>query len=172
AVYRFNKISNAVVKMVQSEREQCLKRIVEAGWIQPSCTKRPVGGHLGGSVHVATPFHCDYGYNISISDNVIIEPNCQLLDSGRISIGKNTTICVGATITTLEIPTDTRILKGSKGAKVAKEVYIGENVYVGNGCIIEAGVRIGNGAIIRPGSVVVRDIPPNCIAFGNPANCT
>ena len=77
------------------------------------------------------------------------------------------------------------MLKGSKGTEIAREVYIGENVYIGDGCIIEAGVRIGNNAIIRAGSVVVRvssydhkwsteadcmqDIPADCVAFGNPA---
>jgi maltose O-acetyltransferase len=31
------------------------------------------------------------------------------------------------------------------------------------------GVTIGDNAIIGAGSVVVGDIPPNCVAVGNPA---
>jgi acetyltransferase-like isoleucine patch superfamily enzyme len=61
-------------------------------------------------------------------------------------------------------------LKGACGTQVAKEIHIGANVCIGDSCIIEAGVRIGNGAIIGSGSVVVHDVPADCIARGNPAN--
>lgn len=175
AVYRFNSTSNANNSLAEGERVRCFKWVVAAGWIQPRNGDRQVSGHLGGGVHVSAPFHCDYGYNISVGENVVIGPNCQLLDSGRIAIGRNTKIGARVTITTLLSPEDTKSIKGSNGLKgsngteVAKEVFIGENVYVGDGCIIEAGVRIGNGAILRAGSVVIRDIPPDCVVQGNPA---
>jgi acetyltransferase-like isoleucine patch superfamily enzyme len=51
-------------------------------------------------MQVATPFHWRYGYNISCADNVVIGPDCQLLDSGRISIGENTRIGARVLITT------------------------------------------------------------------------
>src|SRR6185369_10779091 len=106
-------------------------------------TERHVVSHLGGNVHVTTPFHCDYGYNLSIAENVVVGPNCHLLDSARICIGRNTKIGARVTISTLKTPTDTKALKGSNGTEVAQQVWIGENVYIGDGCIIEAGVRIG-----------------------------
>jgi acetyltransferase-like isoleucine patch superfamily enzyme len=56
----------------------------------------------------------------------------------------------------LKTPTDVKSLKGSNGTEVARDVHIGENVYIGDSVVIEAGVRIGNNAIIRAGSVVVR----------------
>ena len=121
-------------------------------------------------VHVATPFYCDYGYNISIDDNVIIGPDCQLLDPARITIGKDTKIGARVIITTLETPKDLNVLKGACGTQVAKGIYIGANVHIGDSCIIEAGVRIGNGAIIGSGTVVVNGMLPECIACGNPAN--
>ncbi|KAF2997307.1 Maltose acetyltransferase [Curvularia kusanoi] len=169
AVYRFNSLNNAAVQISASERERLFEYIVAARWIYPRPGELRVTGHLGGGVNVAIPFHCDYGYNISVGDNVVIGPNSQLLDSSRIAIGRNTRIGARVTISTVKTPSDTKMLKGSKGTEIAREVYIGENVYIGDGCLIEAGVRIGNNAIIRAGSVVVRDIPADCVAVGNPA---
>ncbi|KAF3026904.1 Maltose acetyltransferase [Didymella heteroderae] len=169
AVYHFNSLSNAAVQIAASERERQFKYIIAAGWIYSRPGEHRVTGHLGGGINVAIPFHCDYGYHISIGDNVVIGPNSQLFDSGRIAIGRNTKIGARVTISTLKAPCDINTLKRSKGTEIAREVYIGENVYIGDGCIIEAGVRIGNNAIVRAGSVVVRDIPADCVALGNAA---
>jgi acetyltransferase-like isoleucine patch superfamily enzyme len=191
AVWNFNGTASPSVFIAGGELERHFKRIVAAAWIRPhDMDPRPgapkTGGHLGGNVKVNTPFHCDYGYNISIGDNVIIGPHCQLLDSARIAIGRNTKIGARCTISTLKTPTDVKSLKGSNGTELARDVHIGENVYIGDSVVIEAGVRIGNNAIIRAGSVVVRvstitrssttiqanskqDIASNVVAHGNPA---
>lgn len=52
---------------------------------------------------------------------------------------------------------------------VAKPVSIGCNVWLGEQVCIMPGVKIGDGAVIGAGSVVTRDIPPGCVAVGNPA---
>lgn len=48
-------------------------------------------------------------------------------------------------------------------------VTIGNNVWIGWGCIILKGVNIGDNSIIAAGSVVLNDIPANVLAAGNPA---
>lgn len=48
-------------------------------------------------------------------------------------------------------------------------IVIGDYVFIGARCVILKGVTIGEKSIIAAGSVVVKDIPPNCIAGGNPA---
>lgn len=50
-----------------------------------------------------------------------------------------------------------------------KDVFIEENVWIGDRVIILGGVTIGEGAIIQAGSVVVNDIPKYAIAGGHPA---
>lgn len=154
AVNQFNSTSSASVAIAHEERGRHFESIVAARWISPRANERH--GHLGSKVHVATPFHCDYGYNLSIADRVAIGPNCQFFDSARICIGRNTRIGGRVTISTVKTPTDPKQLKGSEGTEVAREVWIGENCYIGDDCTIEAGVKIGDFAIVRPGSVVVR----------------
>lgn len=46
---------------------------------------------------------------------------------------------------------------------------IGNNVTLGAAVTIIGNVHIGNNVIIGAGSVVVKDIPDNCVAAGNPA---
>jgi acetyltransferase-like isoleucine patch superfamily enzyme len=159
ALFRFNNIANPHVTISRRERDRNFRQIVLAQWVpSPRHIDRrpavPTGGQLGENVNVATPFHCDYGYNLFIADDVTIKACSRLHDSAKIAIGRNTTIGNGVTIQTLKTPTDIRRLKGSNGAEVAREVHIGENVYIGDNAIIEAGVTISHDAIIRPGSIV------------------
>lgn len=46
---------------------------------------------------------------------------------------------------------------------------IGDNVSLGANVVIIGGVNIGNNVTIGAGSVVVKDIPDNSVAVGNPA---
>jgi acetyltransferase-like isoleucine patch superfamily enzyme len=48
-------------------------------------------------------------------------------------------------------------------------VIIGSNVWIGDSAIICKGVTIGDNSIIGAGAVVVKNIPPDVIAAGNPA---
>jgi acetyltransferase-like isoleucine patch superfamily enzyme len=50
-----------------------------------------------------------------------------------------------------------------------KPVRIGRYAWIGHNSFIMKGVTIGEGAIIGVNSVVVNDIPPYCVAMGNPA---
>lgn len=49
------------------------------------------------------------------------------------------------------------------------EILIGNDVWIGNGTTIMAGVRIGDGAVVAANSNIVKDVPPYAIVGGNPA---
>lgn len=55
------------------------------------------------------------------------------------------------------------------GKKDGKRPRIGNNVTVGCHVAIIGDITIGDNAIIGAGSVVVKDVPDNCIVAGNPA---
>jgi virginiamycin A acetyltransferase len=65
---------------------------------------------------------------------------------------------------------------GWEGAMEGREypsrgnTVIGNDVWIGYGATIMAGVTVGDGAIIATKSVVTRDVPPYTIVGGNPAH--
>lgn len=55
------------------------------------------------------------------------------------------------------------------GKKGEKRPTIGNNVTLGASVTIIGNVHIGNNVVVGAGSVVVKDVPDNCIVAGNPA---
>jgi acetyltransferase-like isoleucine patch superfamily enzyme len=55
----------------------------------------------------------------------------------------------------------------SRGLKV--DTVIGKNCIIGTRAIVMPGVKIGDSAIVAAGSIVVKDVPANCMVAGNPA---
>ena len=49
------------------------------------------------------------------------------------------------------------------------EIVVGDDVWIAHGAILEPGARVGNGSAVSAGSVVTGEIPPGCLAIGNPA---
>lgn len=54
------------------------------------------------------------------------------------------------------------------GVTLSSFVKIKKNTMIGSGVSVKDGITIGSNTIIGLGSVVVKDIPDNCIAYGNP----
>jgi len=52
--------------------------------------------------------------------------------------------------------------------KPYKKITLGNDVWVGDRCIILDGVNVGDGAIIGAGTTVSKDVPPYAIVVGNP----
>lgn len=59
--------------------------------------------------------------------------------------------------------------KCSKVKECLKGPTIGKNAKIGASCTILPGVKIGENSLIGAGSVVVKDVPANSVAVGNPA---
>ena len=49
------------------------------------------------------------------------------------------------------------------------EITIGDNVWLGGGVIVLAGVSIGDNTVVGAGAVVTKDLPADVVAVGNPA---
>jgi len=64
---------------------------------------------------------------------------------------------------------NTRVLTHDRTRGLYLHTRIGENCFIGGESIILPGITIGDNCVIGAGSVVTKDVPPRCIAAGNPA---
>jgi acetyltransferase-like isoleucine patch superfamily enzyme len=113
-----------------------------------------VKGTLGPGVKIEAPFTCRYGYNINIMDDVHIERNCDIDDSGRVDIGRQTWIGPHVCILTSVLCNGSGDDGRSGAQRSARPVWIGPKVQIGARALICAGVRLEEGTIVEPGAVV------------------
>ena len=122
--------------------------------------------NMGKNIDIQTPFFCDYGFHIEMGDNFFANFNCVFLDCNYIKIGNNVFLGPNVQVYTAHhpVPAAERI----KGLELASPVIVGDNVWIGGSSIICPGVTIGENTTIGAGSVVVKNIPANVVAAGNP----
>ena len=123
-------------------------------------------GKTGKNFLIEQPFQCDYGYNIEIGENFYSNHNLIILDPAKVTFGDNVFIGPNCGFYTPEHPLDASTR--NKGLEYAKPIKVGNNVWFGGNVIVLGGVTIGDNAVIGAGSVVVKDIPANTVAVGNP----
>ena len=132
-------------------------------------------GSIGKNVAIDVNFFCDFGSNIFIGDDVIINSNCTFIDNEKITIGNKVLIAPNVQIYTAyhSLLPEQRFIEKKEGSDCyyttcADPVEIKDGAWIGGGVIILPGVTIGENSIIGAGSVVTRSIPDNCVAVGNP----
>lgn len=122
---------------------------------------------VGEEALIRPPFHCDYGYNISLGPGAFLNFNCIILDVEPVFIGEGTAIGPAVQILASDHPRDPRLRQ--KKVRFGRPITIGANVWIGGGAIILPGVTIGDDAIVGAGSIVTRDVPAGVTVVGNPA---
>ena len=128
---------------------------------------RKLLGSVGPDVHIKPPFRVDYGKYITIGARTFANYGLVALDVAPITIGKDVLIAPNVQLLTPTHPLDAQLRLDKLEA--AKPIVIGDNVWLGGGAIVLAGVTIGKNSVIGAGAVVTRSVPADCVAVGNPA---
>jgi maltose O-acetyltransferase len=124
-------------------------------------------GACDNEVLINQPFYCDYGSHIRVGRSFFANFNFTVLDEAYVTIGDD--CFVGPNVSIYTACHDTDPQKRNSREEWAEPVTIGDNVWIGGNTTILPGVTIGSNVTIGAGSVVVKDIPDNCVAVGNPA---
>src|SRR5246127_2117223 len=152
ATHRWLARYNAALDMASSDRHTLLRERLAA---------------VGDGAVIRPPFHCDYGFNISLGMGAFLNFNCVILDVVEVTIGDRTQIGPGVQILAADHPRDPAVR--ARGLEFGRPVRIGSDVWIGGGAILLPGVTVGDGAVIGAGSVVTRDVAAGATVMGNPA---
>ncbi|MEU9037054.1 sugar O-acetyltransferase [Streptomyces sp. NPDC048352] len=128
---------------------------------------RELLGLVGEGVRIRPPFHCDFGFHIRIGTGTFVNFNAVFLDTAPITIGEDVQIGPNVQLLTPAHAMDPGLRRA--GWERGLPVTIGDNVWLGGGAIVCPGVTVGANTVVGAGSVVVRDLPPDVVAVGNPA---
>ncbi|MFI0792285.1 sugar O-acetyltransferase [Micromonospora rubida] len=131
---------------------------------------RELLGSVGEGTWVRPPFHCDYGWNSHLGPRGFVNFNAVFLDVARITVGADVQMGPNVQLLTATHPVDPEPRREKWEA--AQPITIGDNVWLGGGVIVLAGVTIGDNTVVGAGAVVTRDLPANAVAVGNPARVT
>jgi acetyltransferase-like isoleucine patch superfamily enzyme len=126
-------------------------------------------------------YGCEIGDDTKIGAFVEIQKNASV--GKRCKISSHTFICEGVTIEdnvfvghSVAFINDSypRATTAEGGMQTesdwkVEKTLVKKGASIGSGSTILANVTIGENAIVGAGSVVTRDVPPNSIAYGNPA---
>ena len=123
-------------------------------------------GQVGPQVEIDPPFYCDYGSHIIAGDRLYMNFGCVILDVNEVRIGEGVLCGPYVQIYAAHHPINAELR--AAGPELGSPVTIGNRVWLGGGVIVCPGVTIGDNSVIGAGSVVIKDIPANVIAAGNP----
>ncbi|MBR2443847.1 MAG: sugar O-acetyltransferase [Clostridia bacterium] len=122
---------------------------------------------VGTGCYIEPPLHSNWGgKHTHLGDYVYANFNLTLVDDAHIYIGSRVMIGPNVVIATAGHPIDPELRV--KNTQYNVDVHIGDNAWIGAGCVILPGVTIGENSVIGAGSIVTKDIPANVVAVGNP----
>lgn len=121
---------------------------------------------FGENANIIPPFTCDYGCNVKVGNNTVINHSGVFLDTNEINIGKHALIGPKSGLYGAIHPFD--VEARNEGIEKAKTINIGDSAWLGGKVTVVPGVSIGKHSVIGAGSVVTKDIPDDVVAVGNP----
>lgn len=138
-----------------------------SNWLRVRCC-HGIFKKCGKIVTVNRKAYFGNGADIEIGDDSGIGANCQLPND--IKIGSHVMMAPEVLIFSVNHNySDPDIPIGQQGNQPPRPVTIGDNVWIGQRVIINAGHHIADGTVIAAGSVVTKNLPPESIIGGNPA---
>lgn len=158
---------------ILSEQLQYQDKLWEFNQLKPSQYSekmkymKEMFAECGDNCYIELPFRANWGgHHVHFGSYIYANFNLTIVDDGHVYVGDKVMFGPNVTIATANHPIDPTLR--AKGLQYNRDVYIGENTWIGAGVIIVPGVRIGTNTVIGGGSVVTKDIPDNVVAVGNP----
>ena len=164
----YNAMDYSMLKMRQenNKKTEAYSRITINTLSYKDRMAKAIVKEFGENANIIPPFTCDYGCNVKVGDNTVINHSGVFLDTNEINIGKHALIGPKSGLYGVIHPFD--VEARNEGIEKAKTINIGDGAWLGGKVTVVPGVSIGKHSVIGAGSVVTKDIPDDVVAVGNP----
>nr|WP_278545754.1 sugar O-acetyltransferase [Megamonas funiformis] len=164
----YNAMDYSMLKMRQenNKKTEAYSRITINTLSYKDRMAKAIVKEFGENANIIPPFTCDYGCNVKVGDNTVINHSGIFLDTNEINIGKHALIGPKSGLYGAIHPFD--VEARNEGIEKAKTINIGDGAWLGGKVTVVPGVSIGKHSVIGAGSVVTKDIPDDVVAVGNP----
>lgn len=164
----YNAMDYSMLKMRQenNKKTEAYSRITINTLSYKDRMAKAIVKEFGENANIIPPFTCDYGCNVKVGDNTVINHSGVFLDTNEINIGKHALIGPKSGLYGAIHPFD--VEARNEGIEKAKTINIGDGAWLGGKVTVVPGVSIGKHSVIGAGSVVTKDIPDDVVAVGNP----
>lgn len=164
----YNAMDYSMLKMRQenNKKTEVYSRITINTLSYKDRMAKAIVKEFGENANIIPPFTCDYGCNVKVGNNTVINHSGVFLDTNEINIGKHALIGPKSGLYGAIHPFD--VEARNEGIEKAKTINIGDGAWLGGKVTVVPGVSIGKHSVIGAGSVVTKDIPDDVVAVGNP----
>lgn len=164
----YNAMDYSMLKMRQenNKKTEAYSRITINTLSYKDRMAKAIVKEFGENANIIPPFTCDYGCNVKVGNNTVINHSGVFLDTNEINIGKHALIGPKSGLYGAIHPFD--VEARNEGIEKAKTINIGDGAWLGGKVTVVPGVSIGKHSVIGAGSVVTKDIPDDVVAVGNP----
>lgn len=125
---------------------------------------RRFGAKIGRGVIIRPSVAVTYPWKLTIGDHSWVGDDVVLYSLGRINIGRNSVVSQQSYICAGDHDYTSRSFPIR-----ARQIEIGQQVWIATGVFVGPGVTVGDGAVIGARSVVVKDVSGWAVYAGNPA---
>lgn len=135
--------------------------------LDPSSNVRVWAAKVGSGSKCKFGFMATHRENVTIGRNVELN-NVKLISHGSIVIEDD--VFFGYDCQLLAATHDAGLTGRARAEKsIPMKIHVREGAWIASGAILVGNCIIGRNAVVAAGAVVMRDVPDNCIAAGNPA---
>jgi acetyltransferase-like isoleucine patch superfamily enzyme len=187
------RVPGALLQRVGGDVQTALWPTSRAALRSPlQCNPPPPGAFasFGAGSWIVPPARVDGAPHIEIGAAVVLMEHVDIRATARVRVGDGTKVARFSTIwATVGVDIGTEVLtsdsiaitdcwrppgteRGGIGVPEAAPVVIEDGAYLGCGCFIGPGVTVGAGSYVGEGAVVLSDVPPHAVVYGNPARIT
>lgn len=125
---------------------------------------RAFGARIGRDVVVRANVNISFPWRLAVNDHVWIGDDVGILSLADVTIESNVCISQRAYLCT-----GSHDYRREDFKLVTRPITIRTGSWIAAAAFIAPGVKVGVGAVVAAGSVVTRDVPPNTLVRGNPA---